>query len=169
MTPPAQTQTEQNSRNTWQGRLGQGEALKLVALVVVFTLPAFLFLRNFFMSDPDFGWHLRAARMDIVPPRGSLHRSFLCLRADKPWYDYSWLFDICFALIYRAFGLRDLRCLKLRSRAIPAFIFAWPKLELAFWPAALCTTLAAFSISSIYPPRPGWSRFYFSQLSWNFC
>jgi len=63
--PPAQTspipiQPEQHSPNNWKGRLGNSETVKLVALVGLFTLPALLFLRNFYMSDPDFGWHLRA-------------------------------------------------------------------------------------------------------------
>jgi len=162
MTPPAQTspipsQPEQNSRNTWQHRLGHSEAVKLMALVVVFTLPAFLFLRNFFMSDPDFGWHLRAGEW-ILSHHAVPHTDpFSMYGRDKPWYDYSWLFDIFFALIYRAFGLAGFALLEVAFRvAIPAFVFRMArKLELAFWPAAVCTALAAYSISSIYAPRPG--------------
>ncbi len=128
-----------------------------MALVVVFTLPAFLFLRNFFMSDPDFGWHLRAGEW-ILSHHAVPHTDpFSMYGRDKPWYDYSWLFDIFFALIYRAFGLAGFALLEVAFRvAIPAFVFRMArKLELAFWPAAVCTALAAYSISSIYAPRPG--------------
>src|SRR5256885_131597 len=162
MTPTAQTspvpaQPEQNSRNMWQDWLGHSEALRLVALVVVFTLPAFLFLRNFFMSDPDFGWHLRAGEWILSHRAVPYTDPFSVYGADKPWYDYSWLFDIFFALIYRAFGLAGFALLEVAFRvAIPAFIFRMArKLELAFWPAAACTVLATYSISSIYAPRPG--------------
>ena len=128
-----------------------------MALVVVLTLPALLFLRNFFMSDPDFGWHLRAGEWILSHHAVPYTDPFSMYGMDKPWYDYSWLFDICFALIYRAFGLAGFALLEVAFRvAIPAFIFRMArKLELAFWPATLCTALAAYSISSIYAPRPG--------------
>ncbi|HXJ46832.1 MAG TPA: hypothetical protein VNK47_09180 [Candidatus Dormibacteraeota bacterium] len=160
--PPAQTspipiQPEQHSPNNWKGRLGNSETVKLVALVGLFTLPALLFLRNFYMSDPDFGWHLRAGEWILSSHAVPYTDPFSVYGADKPWYDYSWLFDIGFALVYRAFGLAGLVLVEVAFRvAIPAFLFRMArKLELAFWPAAACTALAAYSISSIYAPRPG--------------
>src|SRR6266853_4599780 len=93
-TSPIPTQPEQNSRNTWQHRLGQSEAVKLLALVAVFTLPALLFLRNFFMSDPDFGWHLSAGQWIFSHHAVPFTDPFSTYGAGKPWYDYSWLFDI---------------------------------------------------------------------------
>jgi len=160
--PPAQTSTipiqpEQHSPTNWKRRIGNSETVKLVALVVVFTLPALLFLRNFFMSDPDFGWHLRAGEWILSHRTVPYTDPFSVYGADKPWYDYSWLFDICFALIYRAFGLAGFALVEVAFRVgIPAFLFRMlRKLELAFWPAAVCAALAAYSISSIYAPRPG--------------
>jgi len=41
-------------------QLSENESVRFVALLVAFTFLALLFLRNFYMTDPDFGWHLRA-------------------------------------------------------------------------------------------------------------
>jgi len=165
-TSPIPTQPEQDSRNTWQHRFGYSETVKLLALLVAFTLPALLFLRNFYMSDPDFGWHLRVGEWILSHRAVPYTDPFSVYGAGKPWYDYSWLFDIFFALLYRTFGLKGFALLEVAFRvAIPVFLFRMArKLELAFWPAAVCATLAAYSISSIYAPRPGMITILFFAL-----
>jgi len=141
----------------WRERLCENESVKLAALVVVFTLPALAFLRNFYMTDPDFGWHLRAGDWILSQRAVPYTDPFSAYGADKPWYDYSWLFDIFFALLYRYFGLSGFAILEVAFRvAIPACLFRLQRsLGLTFWPAALSAGMAAYSIYQIYAPRPG--------------
>jgi hypothetical protein len=163
MTPPAPQTThnapekEHSPRASRWERLRENETIRFAALLIVFTFPALLFLRNFYVSDPDFGWHLRAGEWILAHHGVPYTDPFSMYGADKPWYDYSWLFDIIFALIYRAFGLAGFALLEVAFRvAIPAILFRMArKLELGFWPAAVSAALAAYSISSIYAPRPG--------------
>jgi hypothetical protein len=148
--------TELPGRPRWQ-RWGEEPSVQLLALLLVFTIPALLFLRNFYMTDPDFGWHLRAGEWILshhAVPRTDPFSSF---GAGKPWCDYSWLFDIFFVLLYRLFGLAGFALLEVASRvAIPILIYRLARsLDLNFWLSAIASGLAAYSMSSIYAPRPG--------------
>ena len=132
-------------------------SIKFLVLLVVFTFPAVFYLHNFRMTDPDFGWHLRAGQW-ILSHRGvPLTDPFSSYGAGKPWCDYSWLFDVFFALLYRVFGLLGFAILEVAVRlAIPVSIYRLARsLTLGFWPAVLATALAAYSFTSIYAPRPG--------------
>src|SRR5262249_27140248 len=131
--------------------------LRFVALVVLFTFPAVFLLHDFHMDDPDFGWHLRAGQWILSHHSVPTADPFSSYGAGKPWYDYSWLFDVFFALLYRAFGLLGFVYLEVAIRvAIPAFIYRMAKrIGLAFWPSVICAALAAYSFTSIYAPRPG--------------
>jgi len=162
MTTPAQNSLESPNvvptlQRFWRVRLRENQPARLVALLFVFTFPALLFLRNFYMTDPDFGWHLRAGEWILSHHAVPFTDPFSAYGAGKPWYDYSWLFDIFFALIYRACGLSGFALLEVAFRVtIPVFVFRMArKLELESWPATVCTALAAYSISSLYAPRPG--------------
>jgi hypothetical protein len=135
----------------------ENDSVRFLALLAVFTFPALLFLQNFYMSDPDFGWHLRAGEWILshhVVPRTDPFSSY---GAGKPWCDYSWLFDIFFALLYRLFGLAGFALLEVAARAaIPVLIYRLARsLDLNFWLSVVATALAAYSMSSIYAPRPG--------------
>lgn len=141
-------------------------ATRAVALLVVFTLPGLIFLRNFYMTDPDFGWHLRAGEWIVSHHAVPLTDPFSTYGAGKPWYDYSWLFDIFFLGLYRAFGLAGFALLELAFRvAIPVAVYTMARsLRLTFWPSTLATLCAAYSISSIYAPRPGMFTILFLAL-----
>jgi hypothetical protein len=138
-------------------RLPEDPAVHLLTLLFVFTLPALLFLRNFYMNDPDFGWHLRAGEWILSHHAVPRTDPFSTYGAGKPWCDYSWLFDIFFALLYRTFGLVGFALLEVIARVtIPALIYRLARsLSLNFWLSAFATALAAYSMSSIYAPRPG--------------
>jgi len=139
---------------TW---LGDDPSLKFVALLVLFTFPAVLYIHNFSMTDPDFGWHLRAGEWILSSHAVPFTDPFSSYGAGKPWYDYSWLFDVFFALVYRAFGLIGFALLEVVVRiAIPVCIYRLARtLELSFWPSVAATAAAAYSFTSIYSPRPG--------------
>src|SRR5215813_6239758 len=68
--------------------------VRLALLALAFTLPGLLFLRNFYMTDPDFGWHLKAGEWILSHRTVPFADPFSIFGAGKPWYDYSWLFDV---------------------------------------------------------------------------
>jgi len=140
-----------------QPRLVGTPTIRFVALIALFTFPAVLYLRDFHMTDPDFGWHLRAGQWILSHHAVPFADPFSSYGAGKPWYDYSWLFDIFFALLYRASGLLGFAYLEVAVRvAIPIVLYRMAsRLGLGFWPSAVLTALAAYSCSSIYAPRPG--------------
>src|ERR1051325_1371340 len=134
---------------TW---LGDDPSPKFVALLVLFTFPAVLYIHNFSMTDPDFGWHLRAGEWILSNHTVPFTDPFSIYGAGKPWYDYSWLFDIFFALVYRAFGLIGFALLEVALRiAIPVCIYRLARtLELSFWPSVAATAAGAYSFTSIF-------------------
>ena len=140
-----------------QNWLRDDASVKFIALLALFTFPAVLYLRNFHMTDPDFGWHLRAGEWILSRHAVPFTDPFSSYGAGKPWYDYSWLFDIFFALVYRAFGLIGFALLEVAVRVvIPVCIYRLARvLGLSFWPSVAATALAAYSMTSLYAPRPG--------------
>jgi len=156
-TGTAAMEREQPAEKFWKHSLRENQSAQFVVLVALFTLPALLFLRNFFMTDPDFGWHLSAGQWIFSHHAVPFTDPFSTYGAGKPWYDYSWLFDIFFALLYRAFGLAGFGMLEVAFRvAIPWCLFRLGRgLGMQFWTAAISAGLAAYSISQTYAPRPG--------------
>jgi hypothetical protein len=139
------------------GRLLSTESFRFVVLLAAFTIPAFAYIRHVYMADPDFGWHLRAGEWILAHHSVPQTDPFSSYGAGKPWYDYSWLFDILFAGIYRLFGLAGFALLEVAFRlAIPVCIYQMARqLGLNFWLSVLSSGAAAYSMSSIYAPRPG--------------
>src|SRR5579859_7448089 len=131
----------------WLSGLANNPTVQFVVLIALFAFPAVLYLRDFRMTDPDFGWHLRAGQWILSHHAVPFTDPFSGYGAGKAWYDYSWLFDIFFALLYKAFGLLGFAYLEVAVRvAAPVFLYRMAsKLGLAFWPSALLTALAAYS------------------------
>jgi len=142
------------------------DAARFLALVVLFTFPAFVFFRNFYMTDPDFGWHLRAGEWILNHHGVAWTDPFSSYGAGKPWHDYSWLFDIFFALLFRWLGFVGLLLVELAFRVtIPAFIYRLARLTGAgFWISTITAALAAYSMFSIYAPRPGMFTIVFLSI-----
>ena len=143
--------------------LSKNSSVEFLALIILFTFPAVLYLHNFGMTDPDFGWHLRAGEWIISHHAVPFTDPFSSYGAGKPWYDYSWLFDIFFALLYRAFGLIGFAILEVAVRVvIPVCIYRLARgLDLSFWSSVAATALTAYSFTSIYAPRPGMFTVFF--------
>jgi len=138
-------------------RVSGNASVRMLALLIAFTLPAVIFLRDFYMNDPDFGWHLRAGEWILAKHAVPFTDPFSIYGAGKAWYDYSWLFDIFFVALYRIFGLAGFALLEIVFRiAIPASLFRLARgLDLSFWASIAAAALGAYSLTSIYAPRPG--------------
>jgi hypothetical protein len=155
--PNSETPSQSAKVVSWKDRTLENDSVRFLVLLVVFSFLAIKYLRDFYMSDPDFGWHLRAGQWIWANHGVPRTDPFSVYGADKYWCDYSWLFDILFAQLYRAFGLMGLAFVEVAARvAIPALIYRLSrKLNPSFWLAATTTVMAAYSMSSIYAPRPG--------------
>src|SRR5260221_975601 len=99
-TGTAATEREQPTEKLWKRRLRENQSIQFVVLVILFALPAFLYLRNFFMTDPDFGWHLRAGQWILSHHAVPFTDPFSPYWAGKHLYDYNWLLDMFFCCGY---------------------------------------------------------------------
>jgi len=63
--------------------------------------------------------------MDPFASRCPFTDRFPAMGPESPGYDYSWLFDVFFAALYRAFGLIALRSGSGVRIAIPVCITGW--------------------------------------------
>lgn len=78
-----------------------------VLLTVLFALGVFLAVPKK-VADPDIGWHLRNAQIQLQT-HAFLHRDvYSFTTAGKPWMDHEWLSEIPFYLAWRAFGPRGI-------------------------------------------------------------
>ena len=146
--------------------LSRNETVRFLALGILFSFPAFAFIRSFYMTDPDFGWHLRTGQWILSHHALPQTDPFSTYGVDKPWYDYSWLFDIFFAGLYKWLGLQGFALLEVAARvAIPACVYRMAqRIGRNFWISAIAAGAAAYSMWPIYAPRPGMFTIVFFAL-----
>ncbi|MBS1841770.1 MAG: hypothetical protein JSS69_13625 [Acidobacteria bacterium] len=162
-----ETGSTANSRSISRlARLAHTESARFIALGILFSFAAFAFIRSFSMTDPDFGWHLKAGQWILTNHALPQTDPFSAYGAGKPWYDYSWLFDIFFAGLYKYFGLQGFALLEMAARvAIPAFLYRTAqRIGGNFWISAIAAGAATYSMWSIYAPRPGMFTIVFFAL-----
>ena len=76
-------------------------------LTVLFALVVFLVVPKK-VADPDIGWHLRNAQIQIQT-HTFLHQDvYSFTTTGKPWMDHEWLSEIPFYLAWRSFGPRGI-------------------------------------------------------------
>jgi len=161
--PDSAQESDSPSASTPWVWLRKNSPAEFLVLIILFTFPAVLYLHDFRMTDPDFGWHLRAGEWIISHRAVPFTDLFSSYGVGKPWYDYSWLFDIFFSLLYRASGLIGFAFMEVAVRvALPVCIYRLARgLDLSIWPSVGATALAAYSLTSIYAPRPGMFTVFF--------
>ncbi|MGC1872908.1 MAG: hypothetical protein WA700_18265 [Acidobacteriaceae bacterium] len=78
-----------------------------VLLAVLFAMVVFLAVPKK-VADPDIGWHLRNAQIQLQR-HAFLHQDLYSFTtAGKPWMDHEWLSEIPYYLAWRAFGSRGI-------------------------------------------------------------
>ena len=131
-----------------------------VLLTVLFALVVFLVVPKK-VADPDIGWHLRNAQIQLQT-HTFLHQDIYSFTtAGKPWMDHEWLSEIPFYLAWRAFGSRGIFLVTLIAiEAILLGILGLAYLESSSIKAAFIVGFAAMFLGSVsFGPRTllfGW-------------
>ena len=131
-----------------------------VLLTVLFALGVFLAVPKK-VADPDIGWHLRNAQIQLQT-HAFLHRDvYSFTTAGKPWMDHEWLSEIPFYLAWRAFGPRGIFLVTLVAiETILLGILGLAYLESGSIKAAFVVCFAALFLAAVsFGPRTllfGW-------------
>ena len=139
---------------------------KMLGLVVVYSAIALLFLRSFYLADPDIWWHLATGRWILAHHSVPVTDPFSFYGAGKPWIVYSWLFDIVAQLLFRWLSYMSAVVYEVVVRvALAVALFHLVRgLLPRFWRAAAITLLAMYGMSYVIGPRPGMLTILFSIM-----
>jgi hypothetical protein len=124
-----------------------------VALFAILTIPC---LSIAGASDEDVWWHLRSAEWILQHHAFPHTDTFSSSSAGKPWAAYSWLFELLIGQLFQRMGLVGLVCYTAGMVVcITALLHRLiRRLQADFTIAALLTTIAVYSLSGLYRPRP---------------
>jgi hypothetical protein len=99
---------EQTSASKFLGSIflsiARAPLAQVAGKVGVCSFLALLFLRHFYVSDPDIWWHLATGRWILQHHALPMTDPFSSYGLGKPWIVYSWMFDVIVQLLYRLFG-----------------------------------------------------------------
>jgi hypothetical protein len=137
--------------------LSQSETVFFLVLVAVLAFPGLVYLHNFYVNDPDLGWHLRSGQWILQNHSFPRTDPFSIYGADKPWIAYSWLFSVLLYKLHQWMGLSGIAVFEVVIRTALAFALydMARRLGSGFWRAAALTVLALYPMFRIIGPRPG--------------
>lgn len=128
----------------------------MVVLTLLLAAPAIMCLHGAVAADPDIWWHLRIGELitqrHAIPRTDPFSREF----AGKPWFAYSWLYELLVFKVYQIFGIMGI--VGYSTALVLAITIALNRmvrsLQADFTLSTLLTFAACFSISHLYTPRP---------------
>jgi hypothetical protein len=127
-------------------------------LVCLYSLPLVVTVRPVGepIGDADVWWHLRAGQWIVENHRVPTTDPFSQHGADKPWVDYSWLFEVGLYGLYAGFGLFGVVVYRaLLSVAVTAAVHRLvARREPRFLPSILLTAVALIPLSMLFNERP---------------
>ena len=166
---PAQAASRPSTLKIGQGMAntkGSAGLAQILVRVLLYALPAVLFLRKFGIFDHDIWWHLATGRW-ILQNHGLPHTDpFSVYGMDKPWFVYSWIFDLVTEGLYLKFGFVGIIFFEIAARvAIMVALFRLIQfLETRFWIAVALAALGFYAMSVVLAPRPAILTILFSIL-----
>src|ERR1700730_15807139 len=139
---------------------------QVAGMVGVYSFLALLFLRKFYIADPDIWWHLATGRWILQHHAVPMTDPFSSYGLGKPWIAYSWLFDMTTQLFYRPFGYVAIVYFEVLVRvALAVALFHLVRSLLPrFWRAAAITCVGLYAMSGVISPRPGMLTILFSVI-----
>ncbi len=169
---PAQIGSSRTGSQRRIGRLSQvleSEPARLAALVAVYSFLAVLFLRAFYIADPDIWWHLRTGDWILAHRAVPSTDPFSTYGMGKPWVEYSWLFDVISAAAFARLGFLSIALYEVVVRlALSLALFHLVRgLCAGFWRAAGLTAVALYAMTVILGPRPGMLSILFVILTFD--
>ena len=102
---PAETVASVPQRPNLVSAILYSELARLAGTIALYSFAALLFIRAFYIADPDIWWHLRTGQWILEHHAVPLTDLFSLYGADKPWIAYSWLFDTAMAALFSRWGL----------------------------------------------------------------
>jgi hypothetical protein len=162
---PAQTVSRPSSLKVVNAK-GSAGLPQILARVLLYALPAVLFLRKFGIFDHDIWWHLATGRW-ILQSHALPHSDpFSVYGMDKPWFVYSWVFDLAMESLYLKFGFVGVIFFEIAARvAIMVALFRLIQfLQTRFWIAVVLAALGFYAMSVVVGPRPAILTILFSIL-----
>ena len=154
---PAETVASVPQRPNLVSAILYSELARLAGTIALYSFAALLFIRAFYIADPDIWWHLRTGQWILEHHAVPLTDLFSLYGADKPWIAYSWLFDTAMAALFSRWGLAAIAFYEIAVRValVVALFHAVRGLLPGFWCAAALSATALFVMTRIIGPRPG--------------
>ncbi len=142
------------------------EAVRLVGLIALYSLLAVLFIRAFYIVDPDIWFHMRSGAwilahhgVPVTDPFSS--DGISSAGVGRPWMAYSWLFDALSALAFARLGLVAIALYDIAVRlALSVALFhlvrgLFGEYRGAYWRSVALTAAALYAMTGVIGPRPG--------------
>ena len=129
---------------------------QLLARIALYALPALLFIRRFGILDRDIWWHLATGRW-ILQHHAIPHSDpFSVFGMGRPWYVYSWVFDLLMQGLYLRYGYAGIVLFEIVARVIivVALFHLLYSLLPRFWTAAALCALSFYVMTPVIAPRP---------------
>lgn len=169
---PAQIGSSRTGSERRIGRLSQileSEPARLAALVALYSFLAVLFLRAFYIADPDIWWHLRTGDWILAHRAAPATDPFSAYGMGKPWVEYSWLFDVIGAAAFARLSFISIALYEVAVRlALSLALFHLVRgLFAGFWRAVALTAAALYAMTVILGPRPGMLSILFVILTFD--
>src|SRR3990170_4910993 len=155
--PQAETVTPVSQAPGLVSAILHSELAQWAGRVVLYSFPALLFIRAFYIADPDIWWHLRTGQWILEHQAVPVTDPFSIYGMDKSWIVYSWLFDSAMALLFGRVGLLAIVLYEIAVRvAVAVALFHLVRTLLpGFWRAAALSASALVVMTRIIGPRPG--------------
>jgi hypothetical protein len=137
-----------------------------LALLLLYSIPAFWSIRTFKILDPDIWWHLATGRWILQHHMLPTNDPFSAYGMDKPWYVYSWMFDLTVEFLYRWFGFVGIVLYEIAVRVVvPVALFHLVRSLIPnFWRAVIITAVSLYAVSHVLTPRPGMITILFCTI-----
>jgi len=131
--------------------------IQVAATIALYSALPVLFIRAFYIIDPDIWWHIRTGQWILAHAAVPVTDPFSAYGMDKPWVAYSWLFETFIAVVQGRFGLVGIAGYEIAVRlALSVGLFHLVHgLLPRFWRAAALTGVGLFAMTRVIGPRPG--------------
>ena len=149
--------------------LFDSELARLAGLVALYSFLAVLFIRVFYIVDPDIWTHMRTGDWILAHHTVPLTDPFSSYGMGKPWIAYSWLFDVLSASAFARLGMVSIVLWEIAARvALPVALFHLVRgLCSSFWRAVALTAVGVWVMTEVIGPRPGMLTILFVILEFD--